>query len=244
MNLKDKPLGELQEAQNLIQQIRTTIASNPDFIQEIREKNCLISLEDKDANSTFSFAVQKSEVTSNGQILFTFKKKPRSNMDLSEYSGTFSSDKIISQFNNWVGIIKGYEKITLTYDEIFEKKNQEYFYQEFEILDEDADKNPFSPQQQLYINEYVKIIQAVLEKNNDKYDTEELIKYAEIIREQLPISTKKQVLKSISKLLAKVQKKGLDLLKEVWSEAKKEIIKRVIEGSFEGIPKLITDLLS
>lgn len=209
MNLKDKPLGELQEGHNLLQQIRKTISSNLDYLSEVREKDCLIRIEDKDFNSSFFFSIQKTEVTPNGGILFRFMKKPRSAMDLSEYSHSGNSGALITQFNNWVGIIKGYEKIAPTYDDIFEKKYQEYFFQELELVDNDANENPFNPQQQLYINEYVKLIQSALETNKDNYEVQELIEEAEVIRERLPSSTKNQVVKSISKLLAKVQKKDL-----------------------------------
>lgn|GEM_PF-6054244 len=160
-------------------------------------------------------------------------------MDLSEYSSGMTSDKVISNFKNWVSIIEGYSHISLTDEDSFEKRYQEEFINDFELVDADADENPFSVSQQIYINEYVKIIQSVLEANKDKYQVQELIEEAQIIREQLPASTKSKVVNSISKLLAKIQMKGLELLKEVWSEAKKQAIKKIIEGSLENLPKLL-----
>jgi len=187
----------------------------------------------------FFFTVKKSSINANGQIVFEFQRKPRSSMDLSEYSSGMTSDKVISNFKNWVSIIEGYSHISLTDEDSFEKRYQEEFINDFELVDADADENPFSVSQQIYINEYVKIIQSVLEANKDKYQVQELIEEAQIIREQLPASTKSKVVNSISKLLAKIQMKGLELLKEVWSEAKKQAIKKIIEGSLENLPKLL-----
>ena len=122
-------------------------------------------------------------------------------------------------------------------DNILLKEYEKEFYDAFEIIDDDADIKPYDLKTQVLIQNFLILSIKVLEKN--KKENSYLIQEAETLKNNIQNYTKRKTVKSLSLFLAKTRKKGLLLLKEILNVAKKELIKRGVNGGFDTIIDLL-----
>lgn|GEM_PF-3768900 len=166
---------------------------------------------------------------------------------------------IIKYFENWVygggrfvskpSINKGIDvffkemqtkKEDSALKDLWTKKNdpilklyQEEEYVDFEILEDDPDDEPFSPEQQLFLNAYLEKISDRLlaertEKNANKIDP--IQKDIKSIRDDLATKPKKTVAKKFNFLHTRIGKFSLKVLKEVYTAVRQELISMMIRG--------------
>ena len=136
-------------------------------------------------------------------------------------------------------MLQEYNDTILSPNEKILKSYEEEFYTEFEIVDDDAWDKPFNLQQQLYLDKYLEIIEESLELQQDDETIKPILLETKELRNNLTNETKKSAIKKFSKILSKIRKHGLKLLKEIYTEAKKEIIKRIIDGSLDGLDNML-----
>jgi len=161
--------------------------------------------------------------------------------------GTF--DNVVESFKEWlnnsacefINIVRD-ENILPDYWEIIKdpvtKKYQEEFFDEFEIIDENSETEPFNLQQQLFLDSYLdKVI-----KDIDKFKTNEntllitqIKNDSRQLKDEIPRITKKETIKKLSTIWAKMRKAGLNIIKELFIAVKQEIIKAIIKGTL-GLP--------
>ncbi|MGI4806379.1 MAG: hypothetical protein ACRYFL_16545 [Janthinobacterium lividum] len=148
---------------------------------------------------------------------------------------TITEQRFVWQFfENWVKILKEYDSIDLSQEDEFIKHYQEEYFEEWKIVDEDTNEKPFNNQQQIAIFRLLEYVETKL-KEDENQDSEltHIIQETESLKANIQNLTKNAVVKGLSKIFAKIKKKGLPLLFEVLKEVKKEIIKKVITEGFE-----------
>jgi hypothetical protein len=132
----------------------------------------------------------------------------------------------IIDLESWINVIQSFDVTPhFSNNPILENYIEEN-YQEYEILDDDADIVSFDLSKQILIDNYLeKVITYFIsyEEKNDE-NLEELKAVAVELRNTLTQSTKNQVVRKLSVLWAMAREKGIPILKEIFVELAKEVI--------------------
>lgn len=194
----------------------------------------LVKVIDKDNESDFYFNIENYKMENGFKLLIDWK--PVNKESISNSRVWIDGKQLDSLFSNWVNLLKGYETVNTFFDDPFIKTYAEEYYAEFEIVDEDAETNPFNTKQILMLDEHLEY----LEKNIDKFRTDKNASQLESIkreidelRENLTTKSKKWIVKNLSNIWAKIAKQGTPFLKEFLSESKKAIIREGIKFMIE-----------
>lgn len=236
INKKEYSLLLLQTVERFFKKVREFVLENSDILELTKNESFELIIKDKSQHSPFKFLISNPRQDTRNKILFNAEFNPQ-NSSSTAIRKTTAEDKLIFSFlEQWTKLIRQYNKISLTPEESILYEYEKEFYDNFELLDEDADTHPYELAKQIMINNYfVHVIQVLKVNENDNI---ELIKEAEDIKDNIPHMTKKTTVKRISRFFAKVRKKGLPLLKEIIEMGKKELFKRAITAGFDMIGDL------
>lgn len=195
----------------------------------------LLKFVDIDSDSDFCFQVEQSKVT-NSKLQILISHKPRSNEIIELYRAWIEFQTLEQSMKNWLDYIERYDKIKLIYDDPIEKKYQEEFYADFEIIEDDADLVSFNLDQQLFLDNYLhKVLQAIEQYNPEGNDTSlnEINDVVSELKNDLTKLTKQKVIKRLTIIWAKTRKVGIPILKEIYVQVRNELIKQLIQGQIE-----------
>ena len=239
MNKKDLPVTALQALNRLNVQLEKIAQSQEDLVERTFNDSNLVCYSDIDANSTFKFELKNIELSKETPI-FTVELSPSSNIsnDLKDFRT--GEKQILQQFSNCIGRLGVYERTNLTSEEEFFRKYKEEFYTEFEIIDEDAETTTFELKQQLFLDQYLEHMEnKLLPAAKDDIEIQAVVSDVQELRQNLGKETKKKVIKRFSSIFAKLRKSSVKLLGEFYTEAKKELFKRMITGGLDDIMGLL-----
>ena len=235
---KDVPL-------DLLAQFELIVGENLDILDNIKEENTYYSLRDKDELSTFFFKVYmdgSKHISNYNKESYVYEWRPNNTKKTSKAIFQGSIQDIIEQLKGWIKLIREYNNISSINDGNFEKMYEDNFYEEFQIVDEDAEINPFDVDRQIFIFKFLQNIINKLELEN-KQELHPIIEDAIELQNNLPKQTKKIVIRKLSKILAKIQKHGIGLLLEFYDIAKKELMKKVLNGGLHEVGGLIDQII-
>ncbi|QQS28951.1 MAG: hypothetical protein IPM47_19260 [Sphingobacteriales bacterium] len=235
---KDIPL-------DLLKTIEPIAQANLDLIQFKREDNTYYCFVESDSNSKnfFRIFIDGSKRIGNYDISkYAFEFKPGSTSSAKQTITQTTINDLGGQLKNWINLIRDIHETPSVHDDNFVKQYAEFYYNEFKIVDEDADTSPFDPNQQDLVEVYLLSLSTAIENSGDKLaDTtkNELLNDIKLIQENLATTTKSQVMKSVTKVFGKLYKTSKSLAKEIVTEAKKQLIKKLIEFGIEYGPKIL-----
>ena len=194
----------------------------------------MLSLSDNDKNSDFFFNIEECKNENGLKLLIGWKPINKDNI-ISKRMWIDCKDLEI-YFNNWIIVLKGYEKVNSFFDDPILNSYAEDYYSEFIIVDEDLETIPFKPQQILMLDAHLETIEDNIEKyktevNNEQID--DIKKDINELRGKLTIKSRKWIIRNISIIWAKITKLGTPLLKEFLSEAKKTVVREGIKYMIE-----------
>lgn len=187
--------------------------------------------------SDFYFGVIFNEEKKN----YTINRCPVSDSSLQAVSSDgFALTDIERTLDAWLNILQSYRVIKTIYDNPARYQTQ-YFYEEFKIMDEDADIAPFNPNQVLLLDEYIEKYKANLDNLKQEHNKEaidEIIKECEDVQNEIYSEPKNKVMKSIAKIWGKtvttLKKEGRGFIKDAWEDFKKDIIGKLTKYITEG----------
>ena len=237
MKKKDIPLKLLKDFKIVKEFVRDEV-SQYEIIELESEELSTLKVIDIDKDSTFYFYLHDLKLTNDGSY-FDITYSPANDKVTSETSERVDVNTFKAIFKKWIEIIIEYNSIPIMPEDNILKAYEDEFYAEFEIVDENASVDPFSLKQQLLIDEYLESIEHSLEEHKPEKGVDEIIEETQALRNSITTLTKRSVIRRISKILSKITKFGLPLIKEIYSEVKKELIKKAIEGSFDGLGHLL-----
>jgi|ERR1035437_3616216 hypothetical protein len=235
---KDIPL-------NLFKAIEVIAQSNLDIIQLKKEENTYYSFIETDVNSNNYFKIYQDGNKRIGNFdsnKYAYELKPREVTTALHGLGQGNLGELIDTFNKWIKIIREIHETPSIQDDNFVKQYSDYYFNEFKIVDEDANTSPFNPTQQDSIDLYLDSLTLAIEKSDDKIEDDvkaELLSEIQEIKITLQISTKNQVMKSITKIFGKLYKVSKPFAIKIVEEAQKVLIKKLIELSIEYAPKIL-----
>ncbi|WP_157593187.1 hypothetical protein [Rufibacter tibetensis] len=236
INKKEYPLFFLRDVKSLMQQTREFVKVNDDVLVITKNEEFEITIKDSAKDSNFEFSIFKPYILEN-RVNYTVQFNPINHLRLDIHKVNTTSEFVIDHLKKWTRIIKEYNLIDLSPEEKILSEYEREFYDEFEIVDEDADVLPYNLETQVKIHAF--LLHAVNVLRKDEEENSALIIEASDLQNDLPNLTKKNTVKRLSKFFAKVRQKSLPLLKEILVEGKKEIFKRMISSGFDNVVSLI-----
>ena len=195
--------------------------------------NFLIKVKDKDKNSDFYFYVEQFKQESGFKLLIDVK--PKDAQIVTNYRTWINTNELQNFFNNWVLLLKEYDKVKSFYDDPIVQSFADEYYAEFKIIDPNAEIEPFNPTQILLLDKHLESLEKNITKYQNELNKDQLKEIKEEIldlRDNLTSKSKVWIIKKLSFIWAKITKQGTKLMKELLSEAKKQIVK-------EGVKMLI-----
>jgi hypothetical protein len=174
-------------------------------------------------------------------------KSPKNQNDNEDYKAWVDVNDLNAHFDTWIKLLKEYETVKSFYDDPIADSFKDEFYAEFEIVDEDADVNPFKINQILFLDAYLQNIDKVLDDFTEEQNTsdiQDIKRDIGVLRENLTTKPKKWVIEKLSKVCAKISKQGTKFIREFFSDAKKELMKQGIKGLINIAVEKGTDLLT
>jgi len=235
---KDIPL-------NLLKAIEEIAQSNLDIIKFNKEDNTyyLFVETDKDSKNFFKILIDGSKVIGNYEKKhFAYQWKPIDASSALQGITQSSLEGVTKQFETWVKLIRTLHETLSVHDDNFANFYSNFYFEEFKIVDDNANTEPFNPDQQDLVELYIDALAIAIMSSvgqMDEIQKTELISEINEIKLELPTSTKTKVMKKITKIFGKLYKTSKPFAKEIILEAKKQLIKKLIELGIEYGPKIL-----
>ncbi|ASS47196.1 MAG: hypothetical protein A3D31_15220 [Candidatus Fluviicola riflensis] len=233
MNKKDIPLKLVKDLKTINDSIKEE-TNKVDYIFIHSETITNLIVHDSDENSTFTFELGNSYISSIGESYFKVTYSPTNAISNTKKSHELKKDQVISHFKSWRLLIEEYNSTPLLEEDRIISAYEEEFYSDFEILEDGSENDPFDLEKQILFDDYLKTIETkLIEYNSSDQSFTLIIEEVQELRKSLTNETKKNSIRKLSKILAKIRKLGLEVLKEVWDQTKKEIAKRIVSGGID-----------
>lgn len=191
----------------------------------LEPKEYLLRVVDKDKNSDFYFNIKDFRIEKG--LRFQIDYKPRDSQSIQNFELWIMDSELESFFDKWLRLLREYDTVKSFYDDPILRSFANDYYSEFEIIDENADTEPLKPAQIFLLDKHLEY----LEKNIGKYeDDTNRLKIQEIsedineLRENLTSKSKAWVINGLSFIWAKITTQGINLMKDLLSETKKQAV--------------------
>jgi hypothetical protein len=217
----------------LNQAVEPLIKEYANIIRIKESKDYQLYLTDADPASDFHFGISK-ETSDRGGHYIHFSCKPQNNQTNAALATSGSLDTFLQYLKIWLSNMKYYDQDSILDDPILRGYEQEYF-NDFKIVDENADCSAFNYEQQLLLDHFLGKISDNIDSFKNESNTyliDNIREEAQSIQSSITTETKNVIMKRITKLFAKSQKAGLKISNYILKEFFKEVCTKGIDWAF------------
>ena len=202
---------------------------------DVREKEeYLLYLQDSDPKTGFYFGITKETPNSSNDHVIQFTRKPGSSYVPTGITQEGRLEFFTKTLEEWFSNIQFYRQPSVLNDPIFDGYQNE-FYNDFNLVDEDANYTPFTYDQQLLLDQFLEdVVNNIDEVRNERNSEiiDEIIADTLSLQAELTTETKNGFMKKLSGIFAKGRKAGLKVCKILLEEFAKEILKESTKRIF------------
>jgi hypothetical protein len=229
---KNLPLALVLNIDKLLNGIREYCKSYSTTI-EYKEghEGDIIRIYDLDPKSTFYFYVSNPRIE-RGTPHYTIIYTPADEFNLNQGKLDHTSEGVINALGTWITWIRKYDAAIISPEERFLKFYEKELYTKFDIVDEDADINPFELPKQVAISRFLNKTSKILIENDIAEDDEIFIEVTNLDQNQQTL-TKRAVIKKLSLILAKIRLRSIPVFKFVAKTFVKELINQGISAGIK-----------
>lgn len=235
MRKQDIPLSVLKSIKKIKNDLKNAVIRES-YVELENEELSTIKFVDKDDHSDFYFELSNSSLFK-GTPVHIVMQKPISDNSVNVAQLKLAEDQVVIKFNNWLKIIKGYNSISLNHEQLILAKYQEEIYSDFELIDDNELDESFDWQTQQLLDDYLNQFILFLENKNDD-SLDEILQETSVLQRSLTKLTKKEFVSELSRIFSKIRMIGVQLFKDIYNEGKRQIIKKLVSGGFEGIEQI------
>lgn len=239
INPKDYPLTFLNSVSHVFTQVRNIIESNKDIIELVEAEDFKMVLKDKDFTSNFRFIIHEAKFEKS-VASFTIEFNPTNSSSLVPRKVVQNPQGVKSSLDIWVNLIKHHNKVKIHPEDDFVNHYQEEFENWFAVDEDDADTAPFDQKRQVLIDNILEAAIKVLKDNADISDQEDLIQEAQELRKKSASQTKNQTVDALGKLYAKIRKRSIPVLKEIWRELKSFGYQKLLNSGYDDFIQFLS----
>lgn len=200
-----------------------------DNFHSIPPEKHLMKFIDSDEDSDFYFNIELYKID-NGSLKLLIDFAPENKLSIKNKKIWIKSTDLKKFFSEWLGLLERYDTVKTVFDDPITQAYADEFFDEFELIDDEAE-NPLSIKQALIIDEHLDELDSGIQKYVNSGNKKEISLLQEGIidlKENLTNHSKKKVIKSLTRLWARIARLGIPLVKEFLNEAKKQIIKESV----------------
>lgn len=234
------PYSALQELINLREYLTEAFSKNSFLLSEIKNLDDEVFCEYQEPLNNYVFIlkfVKYDEVQR--KILYNILKRPASTEQIVSTSNHLYYDQIAPVFEQWVSDVNSMIKIKFH----FLNPNKDFYDTEFSDFitnnDADADTAPFDLNRQEILYYFLNYAQKNIENSTDIDDSQKEILLLEVnkIKDEIPTSTKKKVVTTLSKFAQTIKGSSNKLFHDIFDILKKELIKHALYKGLEKLPE-------
>jgi hypothetical protein len=183
-------------------------------------------------NSDYFFEVTKINLSQVlNDITYTVSYKPTNEFTTEIVSRIVNLSSFREYFVNWKRLLIESNKESPLFDDYFTQKYFDELEPIFEIIDEDANFNPYSIEQQKIIIKFLENIENILkDQKNEQKEVGEIIELIYETKANISKTTKINVVKKIRKIIAKGFKIGIQVGEKILIEFTTEFAKKILLG--------------
>jgi hypothetical protein len=232
---------------DLLKTIEPLAQANLDIIQLRKEDSTYYCIYETDNNSKNFFKIYFDGVKRIGnydKTKYAFECKPANSSTAKHIISQVSLSDLGSQFQIWINLVRDIHETPSVHDDNFVKQYSDFYFKEFEILEADAYTFPFNPDQQDVIEDYLLALSMTIEESGERLSSSiksELINDIHLIQSNLVTTTKNQVIRGIAKVFGKLYTASKTLTKEIVTEARKQLAKKLVKVGIEYGPKILEE---
>lgn len=220
----------------ILKALESFVSLTGDKFKVVDPKDNLLFVLDIDDTSDFYFKIEQYKKMQNGSFQLLMDRKPTSEHENGIKRTWIEIKHLESQFKSWLNLLDQYETTESFFDDLILKSNTERFFQKFEIIDDNEDKETFDLEQQIFLEQYLDDSKEKLQKLKEKQSPEKVIeieileKQTEEIKNALTTESKKKIMIRLSKFWGRAQKTGLQVIKEIFVSVTAELAKKIMLG--------------
>lgn len=226
----------------ILTEVSEILASNLEYIKLLDAPEFMLSIVDSDQASEFYFRVKQS---SSGDVLLYIR--PCDTNVAAAWSGGIKVPLVPRYLRNWIEHIKLYNEMNTIFDDPIQKKYEEDYFNEFSVIDDDAEYAPFDIPKQFIIANHIQAVKTFLVENQADFKNDELVQKLTIecekLIEELPHTTKNTVVMRMASIWASISKSGMSLMKKFLTEFGTSITKQIATSSAETLGEFVKGFL-
>ena len=235
------PLIQIRDIAKLYNWMERIVEVESAAIKDMNEVGYMIHLGAL-ASRDFYFVIESS-CQAGDKVLYRGDYAPASEFDRESNRFELVREELMDQFGEWISIVKQYDAIRLTTDEMLLKAYEEEYYQTFEFRDENAEREPLDEARQFLLLSCLEGVETGLKKTNHKGpEIDALLSETMDLKNNIQNLTKGAAARRLSRLMARIRKISLSLLREIGKEIEKELIKEGLKIVYQGVGHLLTNL--
>lgn len=239
---KKIPLIVLKSLKAALEGINKEANNHLDTITIIDDDTCFFLAKDIDEKSDFYFKVLDIVPEKKRPLFLKYSFKPQSDMHIEAVQVSAATTDMMEHLKSWIKRVKAFNDIEINDDEKYLNQYKKEFEEYFEIIDEDAESTAFDEQRQIFIYKYLEFLITRLNENKEE-DLHEVIGDAKNLQSTIQNKSKKETIRSLGKIWAKLRKKGIKLLSDFLDIAKKEGLKKILYGGLDEASDILNKLV-
>lgn len=224
---------------SLLEKIQPLIKKTQSLAKIVNDDKFALHLVDNDEFNKSDFYFRIAYISQRGDYNVNMRPGSMNTTQPIDWGGV-SIEKVEEYLVNWLDILQRYRDVNTIYDNPA-KHQAQYFYEEFKIMDEDADVAPFNPNQVILLNaniENYKTRLLSLKQDDNEEAIDAIIEDCEKLQDNIYSEPKNKVMDGLAKIWGKtvttLKKEGKGFIKEYWEEFKKDIIGKLTKYITEG----------
>ena len=236
MDPKNYPLSQSKDIERIKREFRRLLLREADLIEEYSDKNkhMLHLIEKK--NPKFYFKVFNPNQSKDYISYFQLQYVPEHEHTFEYSTFNLQIDQIIEHFNKWISLLRQFNSINYTQDDIFLKAYENEFYEAFSFDEDLSEPQPFNHKTQVFLLHFLQgLTNGLKGANPNDPEIKNIINEVEEIKNNIQNLDQKVAAKKISRVWATLKKKGLPLLNTVIAKVKDELVKRGVSFGIDGI---------
>ena len=220
----------------MLDKIQPIIDQHKNLLKVVTDPRLSFSFKDSDTTSDFYFKVYHRANNGKHQVDY----KPINEESVSPHTTETDIEGVVKLFASWTKILDKYAKLQTIYDDPILQQYEDDFLKYLEIDEPGADVKPFDLTRQLYLNQYVSNIKGLLTEYKKNATEEQIFEIESIemdcdnLQQSITIIPKNETVRKLAKIWAKAQKYGLDLIKDLLKDFKKEAVSWIAKKMLEN----------
>ncbi len=240
IDTKKYPFSVVQDIETLLKYFYPLEDQFQDKLEMRFNETHLIEIKDRDS-SGFRFVVSTPHQEADLKTYCKVTKMPQNFTSIGESTFNIPIVDVGSHFNTWISLLKKYDSINLTKEDLYSKEEEKQFYDEFEIASGDSDIKALPLESQFKVYKLLEDLQERLSSQSESNpEVIEIIKDAEILKNNIGHLSQSVVAKGVAKIKVRIKKIGIKFFLDVVDVAYKEAIKFALRGGIGGIQQMLS----